>query len=254
MKPIIKTRIRPLIQKLGFDIVRHHQKGVYPSDFSEENIEICDIVKRFTMTSPERVNALISAVHYVVKNKIDGAMVECGVWKGGSIMAMALTLKNLGDESRELYLYDTFSGMSAPTDVDVSIDGEKADDTFSQTKISEDSSTLYFSSLDEVKENVFTTGYPKGKIHFIKGKVEDTIPTKIPNEIALLRLDTDWYESTKHEMAHLFPLLKQNGVLVIDDYGHWEGARKAIDEYISDNNIRILLNRTDFTGRIAIKI
>ena len=129
MKPIIKTRIRPLIQKLGFDIVRHHQKGVYPSDFSEENIEICDIVKRFTMTSPERVNALISAVQYVVKNKIDGAMVECGVWKGGSAMAMALTLKKLGDESRELYLFDTFSGMCAPSDVDVSIDGAKAQDS-----------------------------------------------------------------------------------------------------------------------------
>lgn len=253
MRQIIKTTIRSLIQRFGFDIVRHQQKDVYPPDFSEQTIGICDIVKPYTMTSPERVNALIGAVHYVVKNKIDGAMVECGVWKGGSIMAMALTLTNLGDESRELYLYDTFSGMSAPSDVDVSSDGAKADDTFSQTKISEDSSNLYFSSLDEVKENVFTTGYPKGKIHFIKGKVEDTIPTKIPNEIALLRLDTDWYESTKHEMTHLFPLLKQNGVLVIDDYGHWEGARKAIDEYISDNNIRILLNRIDYTGRIAIK-
>ncbi len=253
MKQIIKTTIRPLMQSFGFDIVRHQKKDVYPRDFSEQNIEICEIVKPYTMTSPERVNALIGAVHYVVKNKIDGAMVECGVWKGGSIMAMALTLKNLGDESRELYLYDTFSGMSAPTDVDVSIAGEKADDTFSQTKISEDSSNWFFSSLDEVKKNVFTTGYPKGKIHFIKGKVEDTIPRKIPNEFALLRLDTDWYESTKHEITHLFPFLKQNGVLVIDDYGHWEGARKAIDEYFSDNNIRILLNRIDFTGRIAIK-
>ncbi len=254
MKEIIKTTIRPVIQRFGFDIVRHQKKDLYPRDFSEQNIEICDIVKPYTKTSPERVNALIGAVQYVVKNKIDGAMVECGVWKGGSTMAMALTLKNLGDESRELYLYDTFSGMSAPTDVDISIDGAKADDTFSQTKISEDSSDWYSSSLGEVKENLFTTGYPKGKIHFIEGKVENTIPTEIPNKIALLRLDTDWYESTKHEMTHLFPLLKQNGVLVIDDYGYWEGARKAIDEYISDNSIRILLHRIDYTGRIAIKI
>ncbi len=258
MKPIIKTTFRPLLQRFGFDIVRHQKKDswppVYPPDFSEKSIEICDRVKPYTMTSPERVNALIDAVHYIVTNKIDGAIVECGVWKGGSTMAMALALRNLGDESRELYLYDTFSGMSAPTDVDVSIDGAKADDTFSQTKISEDSSDWYSSSLGEVKENLFTTGYPKGKIHFIKGKVEDTIPTKVPNGIAVLRLDTDWYESIKHEMTHLFPLLKQNGVLIIDDYGYWEGARKAIDEYISDNNIRILLNRIDYTGRIAIKI
>ena len=206
------------------------------------------------MTSPERVNALIDAVHYIVTNKIDGAIVECGVWKGGSTMAMALALRNLGDESRELYLYDTFSGMSAPSDVDVSIGGARAYDTFSQTQISEDSSNWCFSSLDEVKVNVSRTDYPEGKLHFIKGKVEDTIPTNIPSEIALLRLDTDWYESTKHEMTHLFPLLKENGVLIIDDYGHWEGQRKAIDEYISGNNIRILLNRIDRMGRIAIKI
>ena len=247
MKKIITTTIRPLIQRFGFDIVRH------PRDFSEQNIEIYDIVKPYTMTSPERVNALIEAVHYVVKNKIDGAMVECGVWKGGSIMAMALTLMRLDAENRDLYLYDTFSGMSAPSDADVSIHGKKAHEKFSKTRISEDASDWCLSPLDEVKENVFSTGYPKEKTYFIKGKVEDTIPKDIPKEIALLRLDTDWYESTKHELTHLFPLLKLNGVLIIDDYGGWKGARKAVDEYISDNNIRILLNRIDRTGRIAIK-
>jgi hypothetical protein len=188
-----------------------------------------------------------------VNNGIDGAMVECGVWKGGSSMAMALTLKNLGSENRDLYLYDTFSGMSAPTDVDVSFRGTKAHETFSDTKISEDASDWYLSPLEEVKRNVFSTGYKKEKIHFIEGKVEATIPKSIPKKIALLRLDTDWYESTKHEINHLFPLLTLNGVLIIDDYGHWEGAKKAIDEYISDNNIRILLNRIDYTGRIAVK-
>ncbi len=100
---------------------------------------------------------------------------------------------------------------------------------------------------------MLSTGYPKEKIHLIKGKVEDTIPENIPKEIALLRLDTDWYESTKHELIHLFPLLKPNGILIIDDYGHWEGARKAVDEYISDNNIHILLNRIDYSGRISVK-
>ncbi len=100
---------------------------------------------------------------------------------------------------------------------------------------------------------MLSTGYKKEKVHFIKGKVEETIPKNIPKEIALLRLDTDWYESTKHELTHLFPLLKPNGVLIIDDYGHWEGVRKAVDEYISDNNIHILLNRIDYSGRIAVK-
>jgi hypothetical protein len=220
MKQIITTAIRRLIRKFGIDIVRTKWKDNCPRDFSQQNIEIYNTVKAFTMTSPTRVNALIEAVKYIVKNKIDGTFIECGVWKGGSSMAMALTLMNLGDVSRDLYLYDTFSGMSAPGEFDVSsISGRKASGKFLKTKISEDSSKWCFSSLDEVKENMFSIGYPKEKIHFIKGKVEDTIPTNIPNEIAILRLDTDWYESTKHEMIHLFPLLKQNGVLIIDDYG-----------------------------------
>lgn len=205
------------------------------------------------MTSPERVNSLINAVQYVVKNRIDGAFVECGVWKGGSSMAMALTLNRLGSEKRDLYLYDTFSGMSAPTDVDISIFGKAAHKKFSETSISDDVSDWCFSPLEEVKKNLYGTGYDKERFHFVKGKVEETIPKSIPREISLLRLDTDWYESTKHELIHLFPLLKPNGVLIIDDYGHWEGARKAVDEYISDNNIQILLNRIDATGRIAVK-
>lgn len=256
MKKLFTSMIRPVIQKAGFDIVRHikNESGfVYPPDFSPENIEICEIVKPYTMTSQERVNSLINAVRYVVKNELNGAFVECGVWKGGSSMAMALTLNKLGSEKRDMYLYDTFSGMSAPSDVDISIWGRTAHQTFSETKTSDDTSGWCLSSLEEVKQNLFSTGYDKEKFHFIKGKVEETIPKSIPKEIALLRLDTDWYESTKHELIHLFPLLKPNGVLIIDDYGHWEGARKAVDEYISDNNIRILLNRIDYTGRIAVK-
>lgn len=254
MNAFIKATIRSLTHRFGIDVARYQKKPYYPPDFSEQNMKICDAVRFHTMTSPERVNALIESVRYLVANRIDGAMVECGVWKGGSTMAMALTLKELGAENRKLFLYDTFSGMSKPGDIDVSLYGTKAYETFAQTKLSDDSSNWCLSLLDEVKENVFSTGYPKENIHFIKGKVEETIPRNIPTEIALLRLDTDWYESTKHEMVHLFPLLKQNGVLIVDDYGHWEGARKAIDEYISDNNIRILLNRIDYTGRIALKI
>ena len=77
------------------------------------------------------------------------------------------------------------------------------------------------------------------------------IPKYLPGEIALLRLDTDWYKSTQHELIHLYPLLVGSGVLIIDDYGHWQGAKKAVDEYFSDK--KILLNRIDYTGRISIK-
>lgn len=96
--------------------------------------------------------------------------------------------------------------------------------------------------------------YPSEHIHFIKGKAEDTIPRHAPRQIALLRLDTDWYESTKHELEHLFHRLSPGGVIIIDDYGFWKGARKAVNEYFLDNNIAILLTRMDETGRMAIKI
>ena len=89
-------------------------------------------------------------------------------------------------------------------------------------------------------------------MHFVQGMVEETIPAGAPEKIALLRLDTDWYESTHHEMVHLFPRISDGGVLIIDDYGHWAGARRAVDEYFHEHNIAILLNRLDYTGRIGI--
>jgi O-methyltransferase len=252
MIKIIIAKIRSIVNRFGINIVRYRET-YYPPDFSSSNLATCTAVQPYTMTSPERVNSLIEAVSYIVANNIDGAMVECGVWKGGSSMAIMMTLKKLMAESRELYLYDTFAGMNAPTDEDISFDGEKAITQFNETKISDDTSDWCLSSLAEVTKNVFSTGYPQDKIHFVTGKVEDTIPVNMPKKIALLRLDTDWYESTKHELTHLFPLLQQNGVLIIDDYGYWNGARKAVDEYISGKNICILLNRIDNSGRIAIK-
>lgn len=258
MRKFSETFLRPALRTFGVDVVRYRKPGceeklTYPPDFSEQNTGICDSVRPYTLTSPERVNTLIEAVKYIVANRIDGSFVECGVWKGGSAMAMALILKELGDDSRDIYLYDTFSGMSAPADVDISLHGDKAHEKFCETKISVNASDWCLAPLEEVKENVFNTGYPREKLHFIQGKVENTIPKNLPERIALLRLDTDWYKSTKHELTHLFPLLKPYGVIILDDYGHWEGARKAVDEYILENNLCILLNRIDYTGRIAIK-
>ena len=259
LKQFIKTLFRPIVTTFGiawYDALGRLTGLVrnYPPDFSEQNVRICDSVKHYTMTSKERVNALIEAVKYIVANGIDGSFVECGVWKGGSAMAMAMILKELGNDSRDIYLYDTFSGMSIPTDVDISFHGKKAHEEFNDTRISDDASHWCLSTLEEVRENVFDTGYPRERFHFIQGKVENTIPEHLPGDIALLRLDTDWYESTKHELTHLFPLVKSSGVLIIDDYGYWEGARKAVDEYILENKLCILLNRIDYTCRIAIKV
>ena len=156
-------------------------------------------VKDFTMTSPERLFATCEAVRYVVKHNIPGAIVECGVWRGGSSMAMLRTLQEVGDESREAYLFDTYEGMSEPTEVDVTITGEDAAKGMAEQE-REGSPLWAYAPFEDVQRNVGSVGYPAERVHFVRGMVEDTIPEQAPEQIALLRLDTDFYESTKHEL------------------------------------------------------
>ena len=215
---------------------------------------IINQVRPYTMTSPERIAALCDAVEYVARCGISGAFVECGVWRGGSCMAAALTLLRLGKADVDLYLFDTFAGMPAPTEADqVILTGEPAAAVLARSD-RRTSNEWAYAPLDEVRRNLAATRYPPDKLHLVPGKVEDTLPGLAPERISLLRLDTDWYESTRHELVQLFPRLSVGGVLIIDDYGHWTGARRAVDEYIAEHNLRILLNRIDYTGRIAIKL
>jgi O-methyltransferase len=246
--------VNRISQSLGFKITRSSKESFCPSDFDPNLVETYNKVKFYTMTSPERIFSLCEAVRYVQENKIEGDIVECGVWKGGSMMAVAEALLRAGDISRDLYLFDTYDGMSSPTENDIDISGVSAKSLLDSSDKESEESIWCRATLEVVKKALETTGYQMEKIHFVKGMVEQTIPNSAPDKIALLRLDTDWYESTKHEMEHLFPRLSRGGVLIIDDYGHWQGARKAVDEYIKKNEIRILLNRIDYTGRIAVKV
>ncbi len=250
----VRPKLERLARTIGIESSRARRARSLPADFDEPTRRAIAAVSEYTMTSPERVQALVNAARYVVANGIEGDFVECGVWRGGSSMAVALTFKELGDVSRHLYLYDTYEGMNAPTEHDVTLDGERADATFADRRLSDDASDWCRSPLDDVEQNLAKTGYPRAKLHFVKGKVEETIPAEMPNgPIALLRLDTDWYESTRHELEHLYPRLVRGGVLIIDDYGHWAGARKAVDDYIAEQKLCLLLNRVDYTARIAVK-
>jgi hypothetical protein len=203
------------------------------------------------MTTPPRVYALVRAVEYVASRDVPGAIVECGVWRGGSMMAAALTLRRVGAANRNLYLYDTFAGMPPPSEADTTRSGECAADLLAQND--ETSHIWAIASLEDVRTAMLSVGYPQDRIHFVEGLVEETLPGTAPDEIALLRLDTDWYESTKHELEHLYPRLAPGGVLILDDYGHWQGARRAADEYLAENGITLLLNRIDSTARLAVK-
>lgn len=214
---------------------------------SPSDVAMVERVRPFTMTSPERLWALLQAVKYVSARKIPGDFVECGVWRGGSSMLAALTFQEARD-IRKFWLYDTFEGMPAPTSDDVRAVGGSAAEKFEQTADGEFSDWCR-ASLDDVKANMASTGY-SGEVEYIKGKVEDTLPKVTPKQISILRLDTDWYESTKAELEILYPLLAPGGILIIDDYGWWEGARKAVDEFFTDP---VLIHRIDFTGRMIIK-
>jgi O-methyltransferase len=197
-------------------------------------------VLQFSLDSSiERDYALYESVQYIVAAGISGDIVECGVWAGASAALAARTLGAIGAH-RRIWLYDTFGDFPYP--------GEH-DEWGVREQQGREGPYERSPSLEEVKNNMATTGHDD--VVFIKGLVEETLPAQAPNEIALLRLDTDWCESTRHELEHLYPRLSRGGVLIIDDYGHFQGARRAVDEYFHDQPV--LLNRIDYTGRLVIK-
>jgi O-methyltransferase len=217
----------------------------FPFSYSAADVAIIRAVESHTMTGIERISALIRAVRYLENSGIPGDFVECGVWKGGSVMAMALTLLEMQNQERALYLFDTFAGMTAPGDRDVDYLGQRAVAILEDIKCE--------ASQEEVEAAVFSTGYDAANIRFVKGAVEETIPAHAPETIALLRLDTDWYQSTRHELVHLFPRLSSGGVIIVDDYGHWQGARQATDEYFAQHEIDMPVHMIDYTARIGVK-
>ena len=250
----MKKVIKMILKALGYRIERV-KKNDYPIDIPKDVVDLYDKISPYTATSIERVAALVNSVRYVTGNKIDGDFVECGVWKGGSCMIMAQELVKRGDISRDIWMYDTFEGMTEPTDDDVEIEtGIKGKNLLSGVKKTTDKYNMWaYSPIEEVKSNMKKTGYPIDKFRYIIGKVEDTLVNTKPHKIALLRLDTDWYESTKIELELLYPLIVDNGILIIDDYGHFAGAKKAVDEYFQSVNQTPLLHRIDYTGRLIIK-
>ncbi|MFT7033472.1 MAG: O-methyltransferase [Cyclobacteriaceae bacterium] len=208
-------------------------------------LKLCEKVRGFTMTSTTDLFALYNALNYVSKNDIEGDFVECGVWKGGSSMFIAYYLVERKEYDRKIFLYDTFSGMTTPTSLDIDLKGNKATDNHGMN--------WKPASLTEVKENMLMTNYPKENIVFVEGDVKEVLPNTQPNKIALLRLDTDWYESTILELKYLYPRLSTNGVLILDDHGHWLGARKAAEEYFSGIEEPILLNKINYSTRVGTK-
>jgi O-methyltransferase len=218
-------------------------------DLEPEFLRIHELCASETMTSIERMYALYQATNHVVDRGILGDFVECGVWRGGSVMLIAATLLARGVRDRTIWLYDTFEGMTEPSELDVQqMSGRPAAEV-----LAEDDLFRCVASREIVEDNLRKTGYPRDHYRIVQGDVLATIPSQSPAQVALLRLDTDWYATKRHELEHLYPRVSRGGVLIVDDYGYWRGARQATDEYFATLAERPLLTRVDYTGRLAVK-
>ena len=207
-----------------------------------------EIVSPFTMTSVERIGALYDSLEYIRANNIQGDFVECGVWKGGNILGIMEYLAFHKMTDRKVFLYDTFEGMTPPEDIDKDLNGRKAE------SILED--VMCISPIDEVRETILRSSFPMANVTFVVGDVCKTLNNANnlhKNNLALLRLDTDWYASTKKEMEVLYPKLNFGGVLIVDDYGHWKGSKTAVDEYFEGQGISPQIEKIDYTGIKIIK-
>lgn len=245
----VTSALKKGIRKMGYDISRVSKEDMFHADMEPE---FRDLYERCceTATGVEGMYALYTLIGYVCEARIPGAVVECGVYKGATSMMSAFTLL-ARNEVRDLYLYDTFQGMTRPSPKDRELRwGWDAHEQWA-AKEQEDRNEWFYAPLDEVRGNMASTSYPQDRLRFVQGSVEETIPAVVPGEISLLRLDTDWYESTRHELEHLYPLVTPGGVVIIDDYGSWGGAKAAVDEYFEDKPVPVL--KVDVTTRVVFK-
>jgi O-methyltransferase len=244
----LKWRVRKLVGNKKLEPSTVSIPEATPEDWG-----LIDSVRPYTMTTVPRLWSTMIAARYVARNRIAGDFIECGVWRGGQ-SALAARVFQAERDVRDIWLFDTFTGMTAPTEADADNLGAPAVGEFERNQVGGDVNAWCYASLAEVRNTMKETGYPSDKLHFVKGPVETTLRTaSLPEHIAVLRLDTDWYESTKVEMEILYPRLVRGGVLMIDDYGHWAGSRQAVDEYFASQNVFPLLQPMDYSGRIFIR-
>lgn len=263
MRSWAKSLVRSLVSRSGYEIVK--KKSNFPNvaelDIDENRLIQFILSKNLSMVSENRLINTLLAVKHVSEMDVEGAFVECGTWRGGNgILASKIFEKY--SQSRELYLFDTFEGMSAPSLFDYKNsmahdprEGLQQTNEIFNKSLNAQGSYWCLATIEEVTQNFAEAGARLDGVHFIKGKVEDTLKDdkNLPDKIAVLRLDTDWYDSTKVELEYLWPRVVQGGILILDDYGHWNGAKKAVDEFFNSLD-RPFLSYSDYTGRVGVKI
>lgn len=208
------------------------------------------VVSPWTMVGKRSLKHIYEYVLHVNEMGVEGDIVELGVWKGGATMVMLLAqLKS--SHVRDFWLFDTFQGLPPPTKEDDKRSKLIYKQVLAGTAYSRQRSGLVsdgkwnYGPKSIVKNVIRSTGYDLSKVHLIEGKVEETLPkVNLPKKIAILRLDTDWYMSTKIELELLWDRLVPGGLLYIDDYCTWGGARKATDEFFAKRGLLETLEKS----------
>lgn len=234
-------RLKPIVEWLGIDVRRHTRHETFL-----QRRGIKKLVHPNTMLSKKALLNILESIDHTKRENIQGAFVECGVWKGGAVALAAMYLESLADFSMDLHLFDSFGEICEP---DANVDGKRA--VLEARGIENAKGRLVSSGIyermgistgqvDQVRDLIEKkVAYQKGKVELHEGWFQETMPkcTSI-KEIAVLRLDGDWYSSTKCCLDHLYEKVSPRGVVIIDDYYAYEGCRKAVDEF--------LINRGEF--------
>ena len=252
IKKSIKNILEKILKRFGYKIQQIINHVI--EEATQDEIDLMKLCDKYSMTSDLRKWALIQSFHYIINNNIEGDFVECGVWKGGNLILLKKLMEKKQINNKKIYGFDTFEGMSEASIHDIKIDKTNANVKFEKLKQKDSNNINWnFASENEVINNFKDNVEKNENLKLIKGKVEDTLLNNdnIPEKISILRLDTDFYESTKTELEKLYPKLSIGGVLIIDDYGSWQGSRKAVDEYFQ--NKKIWLHYIDHDGRLLIK-
>jgi hypothetical protein len=222
------------------EIDRYRQPAEYPDIRERFFWDVYQRSKAYSLLSIEAFYSLYTAMAHVARARVPGDFVECGVFLGGSVLAAAEFAAHHGVRDRRFFLYDTFTGF--PQDVPPETDHKGASAPL----------PLLENFLGVTQSVVAQSAYPQELFTWVQGDVRESLAGEAPSEIAFLRLDTDDYASTRAELEQLYPRLAPQGVLIIDDYGYFEGARRATDEFFADRE-RPYLQRINLSTRIAVK-
>tara|TARA_B100000989_G_C19468248_1_gene439410 strand:- start:347 stop:1105 length:759 start_codon:yes stop_codon:yes gene_type:complete len=251
MLNFLKIKLNQIFGYFGFQIINKKQKII---ELTDEDKDYIKLVSKFSMTTEIRIYSLIQSLKYIKYKNIKGDFVECGVWKGGNIILFKKFLeKYFKQEDRQIYAYDTYEGMNKPSDFDYNLQSNKKAEKLLLDDKNKITNIWGIYGLDQVKTNLINNTDNLNNIIFIKGEVEKTldIEKNLPSKISILRLDTDWYESTKKELEVLYDRVTSGGVIIIDDYGHWGGSKKAVDEFFK--NKHVWMHYIDYACRLIIK-